>query len=258
MTTEVEEKAAEKVSKARKTRDHILGTALTLFARDGYAETTMRDIAREADCSLGLAYRYFARKEEMVLALYERCTVELEEEVGLLPPGPLAKRFRAAMEADLRRMTPHRQTMGALFAAGLAPDSEVAVLGEGVANIRDRVWGIFRQVAVGASDPPRPRQADDLATLFYAAHLLLVLFWLQDRSPGQAKTGELLLFAQEMIGRLRPVLGLGPVAKPLARLAGIVGPMFGPSSSSQALPTEATPSAGGGSDARVGPGAGGA
>ena len=29
-------------------------------------------------------------------------------------------------------MTPHRETMGALFTAGLAPDSPVAVLGEGV------------------------------------------------------------------------------------------------------------------------------
>ena len=225
MAAEIEEKP----TKAQKTREHILGTALMLFSRDGYAETTMRDIAREAGCSLGLAYRYFARKEEMVLALYEQCTVELEEEVLALPPGPLAKRFAAAMEADLRHKTLHRETMGALFSAGLAPDSEVAVLGDGVAGIRNRVWGIFRQVAVGASDAPKPRQIDDLATLFYAAHLLMILFWLQDRSPGQAKTRELLAFAEEMIGRLRPVLGLGPVARSLARLAGIVGPMFGPS-----------------------------
>ena len=230
-SAEVEEKNQ---AKAQKTREHILGTALTLFARDGYDQTTMRDIAREADCSLGLAYRYFARKEEMVLALYERCTVELEEEVSALPPGPLAKRFGAAMAADFRRMTPHRQTMGALFSAGLAPESDVAVLGESVGPIRDRVWGIFRQVAVGASDAPKPKQLDDLATLFYAAHLLMVLFWLQDRSPGQAKTRELLAFAEEMIGRLRPVLGLGPVAKPLARLAGIVGPMFGPTAEKRA------------------------
>ncbi len=41
-------------------------------------------------------------------------------------------------------------------------------------------------------------------------------------------TRDLLAFAQEMLGRLRPVLGLPPVARPLARLARIVGPMFGP------------------------------
>ena len=39
---------------------------------------------------------------------------------------------------------------------------------------------------------------------------------------------DLLAFAQEMLGRLRPVLGLPPIARPLARLARIVRPMFGP------------------------------
>lgn len=219
---------AKTTPKAQRTREHILKTALELFARKGYAETTMRDIAAEADCSLGLAYRYFARKEEMVLALYELLTTELEEEVVALPPGPLAKRFVQALEADLRRMTPHRETMGALFTAGLAPDSPVAVLGDGVAGLRDRVWRIYLRVVTGASDAPRRGQAEQMATLFYSAHLLVILFWLQDRSEGQGKTRDLLAFAQEMLGRLRPVLGLPPVARPLARLARIVGPMFGP------------------------------
>lgn len=67
-----------------------------------------------------------------------------------------------------------------------------------------------------------------MATLFYAAHLLIVLFWIQDRSAGQERTHALLQFGREMLGRLRPLLGLPPVARPLARLAGIVGPMFGP------------------------------
>ena len=87
---------------------------------------------------------------------------------------------------------------------------------------------MYLLVTTGASDAPRRAQAEQMATLFYSAHLLVILFWLQDRSAGQEKTRELLAFAQEMLGRLRPVLGLPPVARPLARLARIVGPMFGP------------------------------
>ncbi len=214
--------------KSEQTREHILTVALALFAEKGYAETTMRDIAGAASCSLGLAYRYFARKEEFILALYERLTDELEEEVNALPPAPLARRFGSAMEAHLGRLGAHRETMGALFAAGLAPDSEVAVLGDNVAGIRSRIWCVFERVVTGASDTPKRGQAEQMTTLLYAAHLLFVLFWLQDRSDGQAKTRELLGFAQEMLARLRPVLGLPPVAKPLAKLAGIIGPMFGP------------------------------
>ena len=226
------EEAPEKApGKAQRTREHILETALGLFESKGYTETTMRDIAAAADCSLGLAYRYFARKEEMVLALYERCAAQLDAEVAALPARPLAVRFAAAMEANFRHLTPHRETLGALFIAGLAPDSPVAVLGDGVSGIPFyglRVWNIFLTVCTGASDAPKRAQAEQMATLFYSAHLLMILFWLQDRSEGQARTQELLGFAQEMIGRLRPVLGLPPVAKPLARLAQIIGPMFGP------------------------------
>jgi len=227
---------AKVTPKAQRTRELILETALDLFARKGYAETTMRDIAAEANCSLGLAYRYFARKEEMVLALYERLASELEEEVAGLPALPLAKRFMATMEADLRRLMPHRATMGALFAAGLAPDSPVAVLGDGAAGLRDRVWNIYLLVVMGASDAPKKAQTEQMTTLFYSVHLLIILFWLQDRSAGQEKTHELLSFARDMLGHLRPVLGLPPVARPLARLARIVGPMFGPGPAEETEP----------------------
>ena len=55
--------------KGERTREHLLDTALRLFTSAGYEATTMRDIAAAAECSLGLAYRYFASKEEFVLAL---------------------------------------------------------------------------------------------------------------------------------------------------------------------------------------------
>lgn len=49
--------------KAALTRQRIIDTALHLFATKVYDQTTMRDIAAAADCSLGLAYRYFASKD---------------------------------------------------------------------------------------------------------------------------------------------------------------------------------------------------
>ena len=67
---------SELTPKARQTRQHILDTALEMFAEQGYESTTMRDIARQAGCSLGLAYRYYARKEELVLGLYLEMSAE--------------------------------------------------------------------------------------------------------------------------------------------------------------------------------------
>jgi AcrR family transcriptional regulator len=218
-------------SKARQTREHILETSLTLFASQGYGKTTMRDIAARAEISLGLTYRYFSRKEELVAALYERLTSETEEAVAALPPMPMASRFVRALRECLRRLGPHREALGALFGAAIDPGSELSVLGDQTELVRQRVWGTYLKVLSGATDAPRQRQAAPLATLLYALHLSVVMFWLQDRSPGQARTGELLDFMQETMGRLRFALMLPPVSRSLTRLAEILRPMFGPVSS---------------------------
>ncbi len=214
--------------KGEQTRENILESAMTLFAAKGYQATTMRDIAAQAGCSLGLTYRYFARKEELVLAFYDRCARDLENWATALPAGTVASRVEQAMRADLARVAPYRATFGALFGVALTPESEVAVLGEKIAGVRDRVWRVFLTVVEGATDAPKERQAKDLATLFYAIHLALVLFWLQDRSPDQKKTDELITLMHDLTARLRPVLRLPAVSRPLARLARIMEPMFGP------------------------------
>ena len=218
----------ELTPKALQTREHILTAALDLFAEKGYAATTMRDIAARAGCSLGLTYRYFGAKEDLVLALYARCAGELVQEVAALSPAPLAERWYRAVQADISRLVPYRETIGALFGVALAPGSEVAVLGSRVTEIRHIVWNALLAVITGSTDAPRAKQAHDLATVAYAAHLSLILFWLQDTSPGQTATAELLKFGKETLGRTRPFLNLPVVTRSFARIARIIEPMFGP------------------------------
>lgn len=213
--------------KARQTREHILTTALALFAEKGYSSTTMRDIAAASGCSLGLAYRYFGAKEDLVLAMYARCASQLAQEVTALPQASLADRWYLAVQADIARLVPYRATMGALFGVALTPGSDVAVLGSRVSEIRETVWNALLLAITGATDAPKPRIARELATIAYAAHLALILFWLQDSSPGQSATTELLKFGKQILGRIRPFLMTPVVTRPLAQLARIIEPMFG-------------------------------
>ncbi|MBC7808033.1 MAG: TetR/AcrR family transcriptional regulator [Akkermansiaceae bacterium] len=235
MTASVEELAADahdgetrKVRKGERTRERILEAALALFARQGFAGATMRDIAAEAGCSLGLAYRYFSRKEDMVLALYDRLAQELSDEADRLPKSKLAERWAAIEIADLERLAPHRDALAALFGAGLSPDAPTQVLGGATAEIRDRVRGVFARVVNGASDAPKREQSAEITTLFYAAHLSLVLFYLQDRTHNQKATRDLIAFGREILALLRPALGLPMVSRYLSRLADIFMPLFGP------------------------------
>jgi AcrR family transcriptional regulator len=212
--------------KAQQTRDHILSTALALFIANGYEATTMRDIAAAADCSLGLAYRYFSRKEELVLALYEQMVTEITAQIEHLPATALAVRFHVIMRDRLAAAEPYREALGALFGAAANPNSGVSVLGTAAEDLRERGHHAFVQLVTEASDAPPQTQIENVATLLYGLHFALILFWLYDRTPGQHATADLLGFTRDMLGVLRRVIILPPVSRTLARLARIAEGMF--------------------------------
>lgn len=65
-----------------RTRARLLDAALTCFAERGYASTTSRDIAAAAGVSLGLAYRYFRSKDEMMAAVVQGALAEVRRDVA--------------------------------------------------------------------------------------------------------------------------------------------------------------------------------
>lgn len=52
-------------------RAHILTAARRCFVRDGFHETSMQDLVREAGVSSGAVYRYFDSKDAMIVAIAE-------------------------------------------------------------------------------------------------------------------------------------------------------------------------------------------
>lgn len=214
-------------SKGERTRQRILEAALALFAEEGYAGTTLRGIAARAECSPALAYRYFARKEDLVLALYDGLADDLAAAVVTLPRRAVAERFATTMEAHLRRLGPYRSTLGALFGAAADPDSGVGCFGSATGGVRGRMQAVFAAVVAGARDAPRAPHGERLAVMLYAAHLGIVLFWLLDRTPEQRATDALLRVARELIAWARPLLALPPLAGILARLVGAIEAVLG-------------------------------
>ncbi len=69
----------------------IVRAAAKLFDKKGYLETSLKDIADEADASKGCIYYYFSSKHEIlffILDTYMDSLLEgLEEELKSVPPG---------------------------------------------------------------------------------------------------------------------------------------------------------------------------
>lgn len=75
-------------------RDAILDAALRCFAKRGYHETSVDDIAERARLSKGAIYWHFAGKRELFLALMDRA---LEQERVLARAVAAAPDWRAAL-----------------------------------------------------------------------------------------------------------------------------------------------------------------
>lgn len=214
-------------TKSIDTRERIVAAALGLFETKGYDESTMRDIAKDAGVSLGLTYRYFSRKEELVLALYEKLAQESYEKVEKLPKGPISERYPKAVNLSLETLSQHRGTLGALFSAGLSTTSTLAVLGEGTMDVREKMLAMFGLVLSGSTDAPKGKKVEQLTSIMYAGHLLTVLFWTQDRTEGQAQAKRLVGLYPKAIKWGLPLLRLPVVTSLLKELSEIIEPMFG-------------------------------
>ena len=68
-------------------RDHILRAALRCFARRGYHDTTVDEIAAEAGVSKGAPYVYFESKEELFRQLHDSWNCALAERMTAAVAG---------------------------------------------------------------------------------------------------------------------------------------------------------------------------
>jgi AcrR family transcriptional regulator len=212
--------------KAEQTRQRIFDVAIHLFIDNGYEETTMRDIAAAAGCSLGLAYRYFTSKEEFVIALYRRNVGLTETRIREMPTALLATRFHQTMTGMLEDVKPHREAYSGIFGAAMNPRSKVGVLGEETADIRARMRAAFEEMVTGATDAPKQPQAAQISSLLYTAHFLILLFWISDSTPDQSATYELLDFSESILPLMRGALILPPIGKAMTRLVAITEKVF--------------------------------
>jgi AcrR family transcriptional regulator len=76
-------------AEGREARDELLTAALRVFARRGYREAGVDEIAAEAGYSKGALYWHFSGKEELLMALLEeRIDAPMRDRVALLASAP--------------------------------------------------------------------------------------------------------------------------------------------------------------------------
>jgi AcrR family transcriptional regulator len=106
-------KRAIKQDRAVKTRQDILTSAITLFARRGILATTMAELARAINMTPGALYWHFPTKEDLLLAaieeLNERYLASFAPTMTEMLTWPAAKQLEGFMARTAEFLHEHRE-----------------------------------------------------------------------------------------------------------------------------------------------------
>ncbi|GHJ35512.1 TetR/AcrR family transcriptional regulator [Streptomyces sp. TS71-3] len=86
-------------------RAEIVAAARRCFSRDGFHQTSMPDIATEAGVSAGAPYRYFASKDEIILAIAGDAFRLIFTPIEQLATGTSAASVAALLAASLEALS---------------------------------------------------------------------------------------------------------------------------------------------------------
>lgn len=185
------------------TRRVLLERALALFQKRGVEGTTMRDIARAANLSLGAAYYYFPSKEALIFAYYEDNQRRVEERAGDLE-GTVRERLGTLFHGKLESIRPQRAMLASIIPHLVNPGDPLSAFSKQTREVRERAVTLFARALEGSVSP----QAVPLvAHTLWLLQLACMLVYLHDDSARQSRTHGLVDDGLDLLVPMLALLG---------------------------------------------------
>ena len=198
----------------KETREKILESALELFRERGFADATMRDIARQAGVATGLAYYYFKSKDAIVLAFYQRARVDLAEQLETAQRDKrVAARLQALIETKFEYFKPNRRFLGALMSHAADAANPLSPFSDESREIREFDIAHFERALAETKTAVPADLVPHIGKILWFYQMGLMLFWIYDRSAHQVRTRQLLEKSLEVVVMLIKLSNV-PLMKP--------------------------------------------
>lgn len=213
-------RARPKTGKSEQTRAVILETAMRLFKERGYDKTTMRAIAQEAGVSVGNAYYYFESKEFLIQGFYDRMTSDHAADATIRMHGvkDFSQRLEIALASWLDTAAEYHEFAAQFFRTAADPDSSLSPFSNESHPARATAVDLFREVLSGSDLAPKldAELAELLPELLWLHLMVVVLYWVFDRTPDTERTREFVRRSTPVAAR---VIGLSRyrVFRPIVR-----------------------------------------
>ncbi len=132
----------------QRVREDIIDAALGVFARAGYHEAAVEDIAREAGYSTGALYNYFRNKQDLFVQLVERVFTRIRERVGGILDGDAAGGFEARLDALLVEVAAVVGDMSGVHAFLFDPQTHAGFASEELHEFMEtEFWALHNRLA---------------------------------------------------------------------------------------------------------------
>jgi AcrR family transcriptional regulator len=175
-----------RAEKQARTREQLIDAAARVFARRGFSDARVEEIAEHAGYSHGAVYSNFAGKEDLFLAVFEDYMAKRVQEVAAATEieGTFAERARAGADQWMARFNDDRETflLHLEFMIHAARNPKLSKrLGQRMAALR---LEIERQLAErDGSTSQLPMPAADLALIMRALGIGLAIEALNQPEP---------------------------------------------------------------------------
>jgi AcrR family transcriptional regulator len=214
------EKRSTKTPKGEQTKALILNSALDLLQENGYEKTTMRAIARRAGVSLGNAYHYFGSKEHLIQAFYQRTH---EEHLAASRPllekeSSMRARLLTVIRLKISTLERYHEFAGVLFRTAADPQSPLNPFADDSAPTRRDSIKLFEELVRDTKARIPEDLRAELPYLLWLYHMGIILFWIHDSSPKQARTYRLIDQTVDLLDKLIS-LASNPLMRPVRKRA---------------------------------------
>jgi AcrR family transcriptional regulator len=199
-------RARPKTGKSEQTRAVILETAMRLFRERGYDKTTMRAIAKEAGVSVGNAYYYFESKEFLIQGFYDQMTHDHAAAAALRLQGvtDFSARLEISLVSWLDCAADYHGFAAQFFRTAADPDSSLSPFSNESHPARATAVELFADVLNGSDLAAKldAELAELLPELLWLHLMVIVLYWVFDRTPDTERTREFVRRSTPLVARL--------------------------------------------------------
>lgn len=159
-------------------RERLFHSALTLFGKKGFAETTIKDITEAADVGKGTFFNYFPSKDHILLAFGEMQLAKLEAAVGEArrTSAPMSRFLRALGVRMTQEPTRNPEIIRALLQAYLSSTP----VREAMLSLQKRMLALHTELIRQGQEQGEIRKdvpAEEMAYVFRQTIFGTLLIW---------------------------------------------------------------------------------